>query len=298
MATGRKACHPPGPSGAHDVSCEVREATEGEKGTVGKNATSTAFSSPYAHLSAIMSWLAMLTMICLVLIVRGFAERLAKDFKEKQQPHPRLRRVRSGYLRKSCFAYLSILLLFLSLPSLVRSRGMRQSLGCVTAEELPATSDMRPTHAMRPPQGGSSFDYRRPIYEHYDRERRYRVPTERWCTGDDPEPGKTHVIIYACGKLYDSKELLVDSSIKMYKGAAHEIIDPETQHDRSLIRGQKCSNAHDGHCPYTRYKCAGSRNPAVKKALLESCTLAYESARRWEKRAKVITVSAKKKWAS
>ena len=32
VATGRKKCHPEGPSGAHDISCVMRPDTRGERG--------------------------------------------------------------------------------------------------------------------------------------------------------------------------------------------------------------------------------------------------------------------------
>ena len=52
VATGRKKCHGDGPSGAHDVSCVVRDATEGEKGAGCLNKKSgQAFPSPFAHLA-------------------------------------------------------------------------------------------------------------------------------------------------------------------------------------------------------------------------------------------------------
>ena len=37
IATGRKKCHDDGPSGAHDVSCQVRPDTDGEKASLGLN---------------------------------------------------------------------------------------------------------------------------------------------------------------------------------------------------------------------------------------------------------------------
>ena len=50
VATGRKKCHREDePSGAHDVSCEARESTEGEDGAVGRDDTAASFTAPYAH---------------------------------------------------------------------------------------------------------------------------------------------------------------------------------------------------------------------------------------------------------
>jgi hypothetical protein len=50
VATGRKKCHGDGPSGAHDVSCQVRAETDSEKALrcLGMEAGG-AFPSPYAH---------------------------------------------------------------------------------------------------------------------------------------------------------------------------------------------------------------------------------------------------------
>ena len=53
VATGRPKCHGDGPSGAHDVMCNARETTEGEKSEVGLNVRAgPAFPSPFAHLVA------------------------------------------------------------------------------------------------------------------------------------------------------------------------------------------------------------------------------------------------------
>ena len=65
MATGRKKCHKDGPSGANDVSCNLREETEGEKGTSGKDDTSPGFASPFAH-AAPQGWL----LACVVFAVQ------------------------------------------------------------------------------------------------------------------------------------------------------------------------------------------------------------------------------------
>ena len=47
VATGRKPCHAPGPSGAHDVSCGV--TSEGEKRQKGLHRSASSFPSPFAH---------------------------------------------------------------------------------------------------------------------------------------------------------------------------------------------------------------------------------------------------------
>ena len=58
VATGRKACHPEGPSGACDVMSALREATAGERGSAGKSRKGKHFSSPYAHSTVVSftSW--------------------------------------------------------------------------------------------------------------------------------------------------------------------------------------------------------------------------------------------------
>ena len=50
VATGRKKCHKEGPSGAHDISCNIRCETNGERGQrgLGREAAQ-AFPSPFAH---------------------------------------------------------------------------------------------------------------------------------------------------------------------------------------------------------------------------------------------------------
>ena len=51
IATGRKKCHGESPSGAHDVSCQIRAETEGERSKGGlNNKSGKSFPSPTAHL--------------------------------------------------------------------------------------------------------------------------------------------------------------------------------------------------------------------------------------------------------
>ena len=50
VATGRKQCHAPGPTGAHDVSCNFREKTVMEKGAMGLGRSAPSDHSPRAHL--------------------------------------------------------------------------------------------------------------------------------------------------------------------------------------------------------------------------------------------------------
>ena len=49
VATGRKPCHPPGPSGAHDVVTSLRAETEKEKNAQCLGPESAGDPSPYAH---------------------------------------------------------------------------------------------------------------------------------------------------------------------------------------------------------------------------------------------------------
>ena len=54
IATGRKKCHDDGPSGAHDVSCHIRQETEGERAVLGLNTQSgKSFRSPFAQCATI-----------------------------------------------------------------------------------------------------------------------------------------------------------------------------------------------------------------------------------------------------
>ena len=55
VATGRKKCYPEDqPTGAHDVSCEIRQETEEEKGADGRTskANSSSSRSPSTHVAA------------------------------------------------------------------------------------------------------------------------------------------------------------------------------------------------------------------------------------------------------
>ena len=68
VATGRKKCHKEGPSGAHDVSCIVREETEGEEADAGRNHAAASFASPFAHLMCELITVAMCLLPFLKLV--------------------------------------------------------------------------------------------------------------------------------------------------------------------------------------------------------------------------------------
>jgi hypothetical protein len=56
VATGRKQCHPPGPSGAHDVvTMMTRSRTEGERNADGLGRAASSDPSPYAHVVVCVS---------------------------------------------------------------------------------------------------------------------------------------------------------------------------------------------------------------------------------------------------
>ena len=66
VATGRKKCHKDGPSGAHDVSCSVREEMGGEKGAARRKHTAASFTAPFAHG---MAWVVQLAVGFYMMIV-------------------------------------------------------------------------------------------------------------------------------------------------------------------------------------------------------------------------------------
>ena len=73
VATGRKPCHPPGPSNAHDVVVKIRESTEGERGSVGLGMTAGSSNpSPFAHLVMLLmiAWLKCLVLEVDTLLVQ------------------------------------------------------------------------------------------------------------------------------------------------------------------------------------------------------------------------------------
>ncbi len=69
IATGRKKCHGDGPSGAHDVSCRIRErrTTKGElaAGGLGLRAGKSN-PSPFAHVVALFQ--VVLVMVAFVIV--------------------------------------------------------------------------------------------------------------------------------------------------------------------------------------------------------------------------------------
>ena len=208
VATGRRKCHGEGPSGAHDVSCPIREMTTGEKGEVGLNVRAgSSFPSPFAHeLQLREVWLRISLILallyCVVLMKKLYIYVIGGSVQDRKLKHmSKSSSRRKSVLRKmfpsrSCYLFVSVAQVLL----LSRLFPARLAAGLVPSLE-PSVIAMPYWTIHEDP------DWHRQLEEeYYDNEKLYKVPSAPWWHGDDPKPCHTHVDIYVSGWMYGGSE--------------------------------------------------------------------------------------------
>jgi len=194
VATGRRPCHPPGPSGAHDVVTMVgRPRTEGERNAAGLGRAASSDPSPYAHVVVCALSLVVLLVICTVLERWRRVRRVHQDQgsvssrgeteTEKKVVHTPARVSGKSVTSIRPWGYV-LMVLACALGVVARRRDSslaRQSPGCVTAGLL-LDQTMAPEHT-----------------QYYGGETTLPVPTAPWQTGDWPKEDAVHLDVYVTG---------------------------------------------------------------------------------------------------
>jgi hypothetical protein len=215
IATGRKKCHGDGPSGAHDVSCRIRErrTTKGERAARGLGlCAGKSNPSPFAHVVTLFQ--VVLVMIVFVIVA---AVMVMERWKEE-----------CIIIMKSQRGMLLFVVLFVHIATISSSLCMGsnpgtvyvpwvQSLSCfadyrlyklgtelqedqlgysavLAAFHAPSSADMPKRPSWHPPTSTTEYYY--PTSD--------VIPTAAWSIGDEPVDGRVHVVLDVTGDAFGS----------------------------------------------------------------------------------------------
>ena len=127
---------------------------------------------------------------------------------------------------------------------------------------------------------------------YYDKDQALPVSSEIWSRGDDPMPGRAHIEIYACGRLYGNpidretgQEREFEGVFELDHQGNYPISNPE--HNREPVDGLHVSSMHDGHIQVMHWQAFFLFTPyeeelrhALKGARHEACVAVQNAKRR------------------